>query len=220
MEVKMKKLPWLRLVLITLVGLGASAARAENPKPVAFDVDKDASRVYIKVTRTNRLGHNHGVEGKLASGTLAVGGKGSLVFDMSTFTADTAQARRYVGLDPEFSASDARKVNDNMRGADCLDVKNHPQATFAVTSMFAAPNEPAGRYILDGQFTLHGVTRPLRFLAESVATNQAGAFGLRGWFKVKQSEFGMKPFSVAGGAIGVEDELTIHGDLVIRPAAR
>lgn len=216
----MKSMRWLKFVVITLTSLIAPALRAEDPKPVTFDVDKNASRVYVKVTRTNRLGHNHGVEGMLASGTLAVGGKGSLVFDMTTFRADTAQARRYVGLDADFSASDARKVNDNMRGADCLDVKNHAQATFAVTSMFAAPNEPAGRFILDGQFTLHGVTRPLRFLAETVATNQPGAFGLRGWFKIKQSDFGMKPFSVAGGAIGIEDELTIHGDLVLRQATR
>ena len=87
----------------------ASTAHAEDTKSASFEVDKDASRVYIKVTRTNRLGHNHGVEGKLASGSLAVGGKGSLVFDMSTFAADTAQARKYVGLDADFSASDARK---------------------------------------------------------------------------------------------------------------
>jgi polyisoprenoid-binding protein YceI len=216
----MKSMHWLRFILITLSGLFASVAYAEDPKPAAFEVDKNASRVYVKVTRTNRLGHNHGVEGMLASGSLTVGGKGSLVFDMTTFTADTAQARKYVGLDADFSVSDARKVNENMRGADCLDVGRHPKASFEVTAMFAAPNQPAGRYFLDGQFTLHGVTRPLRLLTETVATNQAGVFGLRGWFKVKQSDYGVKPFSVAGGVIAIEDELTIYGDLILRPAAR
>jgi len=209
----------IRTLLIVVFCL-ASTARAEDTKSAGFEVDKDDSRVYIKVTRTNRLGHNHGVEGKLASGSLTVGGKGSLVFDMSTFTADTAQARKYVGLDADFSASDARKVNANMRGEECLDVARYSQASFAISKMYPAPNAAAGHYILEGQFTLHGVTKPLRLLTETAATNQKGVFALRGWFQIHQSDYGMKPFSVAGGVIAIKDELTIYGDLILRPASR
>jgi polyisoprenoid-binding protein YceI len=194
-----------------------------EPPTANYQVDTNASRIYVKVMRTNRLGHNHGVEGKLSSGSLKFGGKGNFTFDMTSFTADTAAARKYVGLDASFNANDARKVNANMRGAEVLDVARHPQATLEITEAGPADKQAAGapgRYVIGGQFTLHGVKRKVRFLTELAGTQQAGAMRLRGWFTIQQTQFGITPFSVAGGAIGIEDELTIYGDLILRPAAR
>jgi polyisoprenoid-binding protein YceI len=71
--------------------------------------------------------------------------------------------------------------------------------------------------MIDGQFTLHGKTRTIRFLTELKGTNTPGVARLTGWFKILQSDYGMKPFSAAGGVIGIEDELVIYGDLILRP---
>ena len=60
-----------------------------------------ASRVFVRVGKATRLGHVHGVQGKLKSGRLRSVGGGELVFDMASFVADTTEAREYVGLDPE-----------------------------------------------------------------------------------------------------------------------
>jgi len=37
-------------------------------------------------------------------------------------------------------------------------------------------------------------------------------------FKIRQTDYGIKPFSRVLGAVGVKDELLISGDLWIMPA--
>jgi polyisoprenoid-binding protein YceI len=203
--------------------IGSLATTAQAQTSPTYEVDTTASRVYIRVDRTNRLGHNHGVEGTLSSGSVTPGGAGKFVFDMTTFTADTAQARKYVGVDGTVAAADANKVNDNMRGAQVLDVTRFPTATFTINSCNPADRQAvgaAGRYLLDGQFTLHGVTRQIQLLAELAGTNTPGVASLKGWFKIKQTDFGIRPFAAAAGAVGIEDTITIYGDLYLKAATR
>ncbi len=87
----MLRVRWLGAIGMALTSL-MSVMHAEPPA-TSYQVDKNSSRIYVKVMRTNRLGHNHGVEGKLASGSLKFGDKGDFTFDMTTFTADTAAAQ-------------------------------------------------------------------------------------------------------------------------------
>jgi polyisoprenoid-binding protein YceI len=70
-------------------------------------------------------------------------------------------------------------------------------------------------YQLEGQFTLHGVTRPLKVKAE--AASAEGLVHLRCSFAVLQSQFGITPFSKAFGMVGVADRLTIYGDAWLMP---
>jgi hypothetical protein len=209
--------------LIATPPLTAQTKRTPPPRPQAapagpkYVVDTEESRVFIRVNRSNRLGHNHGIEGKLNWGLLVLGSGGKLIFDMNSFSADTPRARKYVGLDADFA--DAGKVSAKMRSSVVLDVARFPQATFAIKSINPADNQTvgaAGRYMLDGDFTLHGRTRPIRFLTEMAGTNTPGVARMTGWFKVLQSDYGIKPFSVMGGTISIENELIIYGDLVLR----
>jgi polyisoprenoid-binding protein YceI len=191
----------------------------QNPSPATpVYVDADTSRAYVKVGKTG-FGHEHGVVGHFRRGFLrlgAVGEAGLLEFDMSSFVADTKDARQYVGLAGETDAATAKQVTENMRGAEVLDVQHYPTATFVVKAALPAPNQPSAervQYLLDGDFTLHGVTRPLKLTAEAQATN-------RGWrvltrFAVLQSSFGMTPYSRAFGAVGVADRLDIWGDVLL-----
>lgn len=199
--------------------LAAGAARAQT----AYQVATGSSRVYIKVTSATRLGHNHGVEGRLTSGEVALGGAGALVFDMTSFTADTAQARQYVGLADQPSASDAAKATANMRGAEVLDVARYPQATCAITKLAPAGGQQAGlpgAYRLTGTFTLHGVTRAVAFNATVEATDRPGVLRARGGFAIQQTAFGIRPYTALGGLVGINDRLDIWGDLVLLPRAR
>lgn len=182
------------------------------------DVHLENSRVYIHVDKAG-LGHEHGVEGKLASGALRLAGgssPGELVFDMASFTADTDRARRYVGLEGSTDAATCDKVTANMRGPEVLNVQRYPTARFEVTSISllqerSRRNLP--QYQIDGKFTLCGTTRPIRITAD--AESKQGWTHLRGDFSILQSAYGMTPFSTAFGAIGVADRLTIWGDLWI-----
>lgn len=207
-----------------LVACGVSAAGGEVPAAdrVPLRVDTGASRVYIKVTSATRLGHDHGVVGQLASGVVALGGGGDLVFDMPTFVADRAEARSYVGLTGTVSASDAQKTTATMQGKDVLNVARFPTAQYTFRSATPLDGQAIGapgQYRLDGDFTLHGVTGTMPLTAVVEKTTAPGVFRMRCSFAIQQTNFGMRPYSAVGGLVGVNDVLQIWGELIVRPAA-
>jgi hypothetical protein len=176
------------------------------------------SRVYIKVAASGRMGHEHGVEGRLASGTIAVGARESLAFAMKSFVADTPAARQALGLNGTVSASDQRNVTETMLGREVLDVDRYPTASYAIATSAPldgqAPGKPR-RYRLDGKLTLHGVTRPLALTAQIEPTSTPGVARMRCTFAIVQTDYKITPYSTLGGLIGVFDRLEIRGDLVI-----
>ena len=163
------------------------------------------------------------MEGRLKSGILNLGATtnaGQIVFDITSFQADTPAARQYVGLAGTTDADTQRQVNTNMLGPDVLDARRFPTATFRVnTIQQLRADRPGGspKYQLDGDFTLHGTTRPVRILAESAPLS--GHIRLHGSFTILQTDYGITPYSKGFGAIGVADSLTIWGDLWIASAA-
>ena len=182
------------------------------------EINTDASRVYIFVDKTG-FGHQHGVVGFLSEGTLRIAERsaGHMVFDMRSFAADTADARRYIGLEGETDAGTQQQVNANMLGSAVLDVNRFPTARFDIDSMRSIEAKSASgkpQFQIDGKFTLHGVARPLQFIAEG--TIQKGYLHLIGSFPLQQTAFGIRPFSKALGAVGVADQLTVYGDIWIK----
>jgi polyisoprenoid-binding protein YceI len=199
---------------------GQPHAPGQQPAAVTYQVDTNVSRVYARVDAASRLGHTHGVEGRLVSGTLFLSGAGELVFDLTTFQADTAQARQYVGLDAKVP-SDAHKVTANMLGLDVLDVGHYPRAVYTITSVRPLDGQALGqpgRYQLDGRFTLHGNSQPLQVAAVVEPADKAGGLRMRGTFTIRQTAFGIQPYSALAGLARVADPLPIWGDLVLYPA--
>ncbi len=209
----------LRLATMITALLGSvcpSVAQQPNrQQPRVGDVDLKNSHVFTYVGATG-LGHEHAVEGRLASGWVHLGAElnaGELVFDMKSFDADTPAARKYIGLEGESDDSTRKQVNDNMLGADVLNVAKFPTATFVIDSALPYKSDKKDappQYLLDGQFTMHGVTKHLRVLAET--GEDKGMIHLRTRFSVLQSQFGITPFTKLLGTIGVADKLTIFGD--------
>ena len=213
----------LLLTLAASLCLTLSAAGAETPSVAlaAGDVYLPSSHVWVLVGKTG-FGHEHGVQGSLASGRLRLGATedaGELVFDMTSFVADTEAARRRVGLEGASSDSAFRQVNANMRGPEVLHVDAYATAVYRVRSAAAEPAAPGGpaRYRLEGDLTLQKTTRPLSFVVEASPRN--GWTFVTGSFKLRQSDYGIKPYVKAFGAVGVADELTISGDLWVAPIA-
>ncbi len=188
----------------------------------AGDLYLPTSKVYALVGKTG-LGHEHGVTGAIQEGHILLGASkdaGELVFDMSSFVADTDAARRLVGLDGSSSESTRREVTANMLGASVLNAANYPRAIFKIDSALPEPGEStsgAKRYRLNGQLTLQKATRPLSILAEVDQKN--GWNRVRGRFSLKQTDFGIKPFTKAFGAVGVADVVTVWGELWLAPEA-
>ncbi|HVA50817.1 MAG TPA: YceI family protein [Pirellulales bacterium] len=190
----------------------------DGQTPNQGEIALKASRVYVFVGKVG-LGHEHAVVGRMKSGFINLGAKskaGEIVFDMPSFAADTAEARKYLSLEGTTAAARQKEVTDNMLGGDVLDVRKHPTASFAIASALPLgkrSQEGHALYRLEGEFTLHGVKRPLKLDAELV--EEEGRTRVRGSFAVKQTDFGIKPFSKAFGAVGVTDELKIYGEIVL-----
>ncbi len=177
-----------------------------------------SSRVFVYAGKTG-FGHEHGVVGRIQRGTLRLGADqnaGQLVFDMARFEADSDAARKSVGLHGSTDLSTRQKVNANMRGQDVLNIRKYPTAIFTIeSSRLLEEKSQRGfpQYRLDGKFTLHGVTQPVRIIAD--AEPREGWLHLRGGFVMLQSSYGITPFSKAFGAVGITDRLKILGDLWI-----
>lgn len=203
-------------------GMQVFAQQPQEHQPAPGDVLLEASRVYIFVDKTG-FGHQHGIEGRLKASQLRLGATkeaGKLVFDMTSFDADTNSARKYVGLEGETDEDTRLAVNANMKGEDVLDVARYPEASFQIQSAKAvgkASSRGLPIYEMTGDFTLHGVKQPVRIFAE--VEQFRGWLHLRGSFLVKQTDYGITPYKKAFGAVGVADQLKIFGDLYVAPTA-
>lgn len=191
---------------------------AERVPLVPGEINIAASRVYVFVDKTG-FGHQHAVEGRLREGGLRITGRsaGRMVFDMQSFRADTLGARRYVGLKGEIDAKTQQDVTTTMTGADILDVQRFPTATFDVASLRELETRGKSgkaQYRLEGEFTLHGTKRPLRFVADGTA--ERGHVHFKGSFRLRQTDFKIPPYKKALGAVGVADVLTVYGDIWIK----
>ncbi len=67
---------------------------------------------------------------------------------------------------------------------------------------------------MEGSLTLHGVTRPRLISAQLFVTGDT--LRAQADFPLRQTEFGIKLVSVAGGAIKVKDELKCAFDILAR----
>jgi polyisoprenoid-binding protein YceI len=220
----------LGLVAVAVLTLSASTSRqvrgqapderveTRNSRLRPNEIDPDLSRVFIFVDKTG-FGHQHAVVGRLKGGFLRVAKEsaGKILFDMPSFRADVQEARRRVGLEGAASEQEQEQVTANMLGASVLDVAQFPTALFTVATVrrFDERN-PTGmpQYSLDGDFTLHGVTRRINVTA--TGEKERGFLHLKGNFPLRQTDYGIRPFKKALGAVGVADVLTVYADLWIK----
>jgi polyisoprenoid-binding protein YceI len=191
-------------------------------RSASYDVDIENSRIYVKVGSATRLGHEHGVEGKLKSGKVALGGDGDLVFDMGSFTADTARSRTRVGLGKKkVSQNEAKKVTATMQSAEVLDVAHYPTASYHFTSIAPLDKQRVGEpgiYQVQGKFTLHDVNQDLSLKVKLERSDKEGHLRMTGTFTIRQSDYGITPASSVGGLAKVADELEIYAELILSPA--
>jgi len=212
---------FLTLAFHTMVCLGQERQRQGKTALQAGDINTDFSRVYIFVDRTTALGHAHGVEGRLRSGNVMMNNNhlGVLVFDMKSFDADTPTGRKVFGLADDIDPGTRKKVNENMLGAEILDANKYPEAKLENVKLTATgkiSDRKLPEYVMEGDFTLHSTTRKISAICDFEEKN--GWNHLRGKFRIRQTDYGIKPYTRALGAVGIKDELLIFGDLWIAPS--
>lgn len=182
-------------------------ARAENAE--VFQVDPDRSLVAIEVRRGGslaRLGHDHLVASHGVQGYVAVArGRADLFVPLDGLTVDEPALRTQAGFATAVSAEAAAGTRRNML-EKVLDSARYPFALIHVTGA-GADGAPVAV-----DLTLHGATRHYQV---PVAVERSGReLVISGRMTVRQTDFGIAPFTVLGGALRVEDELAMDFRLV------
>ena len=203
-------------------GPATQATRATVPAGAReFAVDPDASVVTMLVRRGGKLsglGHVHVVTSADESGRVWFGTTPDLSgfevrVPVDAFVVDDPAARAAAG--PEFAAKvpdDARAgTRRNMLGPDVLDAARYPEIVVSSVGPLAdtAPSNLRVRFVVRGAELEREVPVTARI--------DASAVSVQGIFKVLQSELGIKPFSIAGGAIAVADEVEVRYEIIAKP---
>jgi polyisoprenoid-binding protein YceI len=119
----------------------------------------------------------------------------------------------------EFSAdvnsidTDDPKRDGHLKGPDFFDVEKNPKIIFKSTSM--KPGKIKGTYDLDGDLTMHGVTKKVKLMAIGAAKavkdpygNMRYAFKVTG--KVNRVEYGLKyNAALEAGGVAIGEEVSV-----------
>jgi polyisoprenoid-binding protein YceI len=141
--------------------------------------------------------------------------RGSLEFDAARLGAvavEIAVPTDRLELVDQVKPSDRAEIEGRMRG-DVLQVKSFPEVSYRSRSIRATVIAP-GRIALqiDGELSLHGVTRPHPLRAE-VHTLETAA-RLVGSTSVRLSEHRISPVTALAGTIRLKDDLAVSFDLI------
>jgi hypothetical protein len=227
----------IRLIL-ALVCVGAMAGcgprRAELPPPstsaaaqtakssipagaIVYTIDADRSLVTLRVYRAGRLaklGHNHVITSANEAGyAWTSGAPASSGFEVrinvAEFVVDDPAARAAAGEDFPGSLDDAARegTRKNMLRAEVLDGERYPEIVVRADSIGGTWEQPT----VAASVTLKDQTRTIDLPLAIVRTDDA--IVARGSFRVLQTDFGITPFSIGGGAIAVADAVDISFEI-------
>ncbi|GAA08174.1 YceI family protein [Acetobacter tropicalis] len=130
------------------------------------------------------------------------GASGTLALD----SVHPAASKLTISLPVSSVQTTSDRLTDELKGADWLDAAKYPTATFVSTQV--VPDGKGGASIT-GNFTLHGITRPLTLQARYVGSgvnpmDKAYTVGFQATGVIKRSEFGVKTYVPMVG-----DEVTL-----------
>jgi len=175
-----------------------------------WSIDSQQSLITVIVHRGGalaRLGHDHAVASRTVQGFVAPDqGRADLLFRLDAMTVDEPGLRKEAGFDTQPSQAAIDGTRSNML-TKVLDADHFPLVRIHVER--AGNDEGAP---LRAAITLHGVTR--QYAIATLIEKHPGGLRASGSVSIKQSDFGIEPFSVMAGALAVLDQLDIHFTLV------
>jgi len=158
-------------------------------------IDTQRSKITIHVGKSGLLSaaaHNHTINAPIASGTMRESAPPHIEFTVET-------AKMTAEPDPKIDAKDQATIQMHMEEMT-LETKKFPEIVFRSSHI---DKLPGGDWKVDGDLTLHGVTRPV-----SLTVKQTGD-SFTTHTVLKQTDFGIQPISIGGGMIKVKNEVEI-----------
>jgi polyisoprenoid-binding protein YceI len=112
------------------------------------------------------------------------------------------------------SDKDRVEMERGMR-EDVLEIARYPEIVFMSTSI-SANRRAEGQYqaTINGQLSLHGVTRDQPINAQVTVNNNT--LRAQGEFRLRQTDYKIKPVSAVGGTLKLKDELKFAFDIVAK----
>ncbi|HMN45469.1 MAG TPA: YceI family protein [Povalibacter sp.] len=196
----------------------APTAPAEVRDATVYDVDPETSTLHVLVYRGGalaRLGHNHvmsvrGLQGRLWVHAMTTKSGFDVSFPVARMIVDDPEARRAAGSDfpPDVPEADRDGTRRNMLRAEVLDAGRYP--TISLKSVNIAGS--AANAQVTAQVTIRDVSREVSL--QPAISIEADRVTVRGKLDLLQSDFGIKPFSAALGALTVQDRLHVTFEVV------
>ena len=174
------------------------AAAAGTP---VYRIDPTASQITVVVRSGGpfaKIGHDHAIASRTISGYAApTQARSDFSFRLDEMTVDDPAVRAQAGLAASVPADALARTRANMLGR-VLEAGRYP-----VVQLRATSNDNTVRLSI----TLHGVTRSAEVpTALHVTPEHVSAAGQ---FTLRQTDFGITPMSVLGGALVVKDEIEL-----------
>ncbi len=170
-----------------------------------YRVEPANSLVAVTVRRAGsmaRLGHDHVIASRAVQGYVAPeAGRADLFVPLADLTVDEPALRTEAGLDTQPTEPDIAGTRSNMLDK-VLDVQQFPFALIRVDKN--GQSAAAARVAV----TLHGTTRTFSVPMQMEAAGDK--MHVTGSLEFNQSDFGIVPLSILGGAIQVKDELSLR----------
>lgn len=196
--------------LLILPLLGGALAGQES---VHYSIDPEKSKLEIAVYKEGffkAFGHDHLISAKAVAGQVQFDAKR---MERSS-VAVKVQAALLRVMDPGVSEKDRQEIQTTMLGDKVLDAVKYPDIVFASTGVLATKEIVGGwELTLSGKLSLHGTERivnlPLRL------HRQGEDLRAQGNVMLLQTDYGITPIRVGGGAVKVKNQIKISFDILV-----
>ena len=191
--------------------------QAERDGDAVYRVDPQRSRVFMRTGRDGPMkaaGHDHviasvNVEGLVLFSNDPGKSRADLRLPLQRLVVDDPAYRGKFGLEPELPESAIEGTTRNMQ-EKVLESGRFPWATASVR----ISSMRRDRAELDVRVTLHGVSSDYRVPA--VLAVDADTLTVSGSMTVGHADFGLTPFSAAGGLLRVAEDIEVTFEIVAR----
>ena len=164
-----------------------------------------------------KAGHNHVIASHSLTGTAWVPEDGSLAYfeihaPVDDFTIDEPALRALEGKEFAAEVPDSARegTKKNMLSESVLDGAHYPEVVLTSGTLEPGPEALLAQISVSIRGHTRTIAVPIRY---EIKDNELSA---QGQLALKQSDLGLAPFSLLGGALRVEDEMTVKFSVVAR----
>ncbi|MDH4107181.1 MAG: YceI family protein [Gammaproteobacteria bacterium] len=187
--------------------------RAAASGASVYRVDPANSLLQVVAGRAGalaRMGHDHLVASRDMQGYVMLSRDGlrveaDILVPLDRMTVDEPELRAAAGFDAEVPASAREGTRTNMLLS--LESADYPWAMLAVDTSLPDGIAGAADASIRVTVSLHGVNRELD--VPVLVVLDESRIDVESQFTIRQTDFGIEPYSALGGALRVQDELSV-----------